>query len=387
MVYSKKTSKKIKVAWFASAFIGRKASGTAQTARKIVENLISNHPNDIQVILLAKNNNEVKLIRNESIFSELQVILLPQVRGNFLKSSRQFYKYCLINKNSDLDILHYSVPRVYPFYWFFPAKKIVCTFHAGGDVTAPRDFFSISREIYNLIIKFQWKKFAAIVADSEFASKEISTAYRIPYNYITKIYLGSDSLWKEFHEVIERDKNLVLVIGRWQNYKNIHTVINSFKNYEVFQNKKLRLKVIGKSGRKDNKLILDSLKDFPSNQIEIVEYLSDYELAREYRKASVVFHPSINEGFGLPAFEAFGEGARVVAHSGTPADEILNTQSGVIFQNMLDEKTVIASYRSILHEKFGDITGRRAFLESVNATWATSTKKYVELYKAIINLN
>jgi glycosyltransferase involved in cell wall biosynthesis len=180
---------------------------------------------------------------------------------------------------------------------------------------------------------------------------------------------------------------LVLVIGRWQKYKNIHTVINAFKNYEVTKNNKIKLKVIGKSGQKDNKFILDSLKDFPLNQIEIIEYLSDYELAREYRKASVVFHPSINEGFGLPAFEAFGEGARVIAHSGTPADEILSTQSGVMFQNMLDEKTVIASYRSILHEKFGDITGRRAFLESVNATWATSTKKYVELYKAILNLN
>jgi glycosyltransferase involved in cell wall biosynthesis len=381
------TSKKIKVAWFASAFIGRKSSGTAQTARKIVENLISNHSNDIEVILLAKNVYEVELIKNASIFSEQQVILLPQVRGNFLKSSRQFYRYCLTNKNSDLDILHYSVPRVYPFYWFFPAKKIICTFHAGGDVTAPRDFFSISREIYNLIIKFQWRKFAAIVADSEFASKEISAAYSIPYNYITKIYLGSDSLWKESHEEVERDKNLVLVIGRWQKYKNLHTVINSFKNYEVFQNKKLKLKVIGKGGKKDNKFILDLLKGFPSNQIEIIEYLSDCELAREYRKASVVFHPSINEGFGLPAFEAFGEGARIIAHSGTPAEEILHQQSGVIFQNMLDEKEVIESYRSILQEKFGDIAGRRAFLESVNATWATSTKKYAELYKAILKIN
>jgi glycosyltransferase involved in cell wall biosynthesis len=378
---------KIKVAWFASAFIGRKASGTAQAARKIVENLINNHSADIQVVLLAKNNYEIELIRNEKIFADQKVILLPQVRGNFLKSSRQFYKYCLNNKNSDLDILHYSVPRVYPFYWFFPAKKIVCTFHAGGDVTAPRDFFSISREVYNLIIKLQWKKFAAIVADSEFASNEISTAYKIHHKYITKIYLGADSLWSELDEEIKRDSNLVLIIGRWQKYKNIHTVINAFKNYEVTKNNKIKLKVIGKSGQKDNKFILDSLKDFPLNQIEIIEYLSDYELAREYRKASVVFHPSINEGFGLPAFEAFGEGARVVAHSGTPADEILNTQSGVIFQNMLDEKTVIESYRSILHEKFGDITGRRAFLESVNATWAASTKKYVELYKAILNSN
>ena len=55
----------------------------------------------------------------------------------------------------------------------------------------------------------------------------------------------------------------------------------------------------------------------------MVEYLSDQDLTKEYRKASVVFNPSINEGFGLPAFEAFAEGARLIVHSGTPADEIL----------------------------------------------------------------
>ena len=40
-----------------------------------------------------------------------------------------------------------------PFFWFFPAKKIICTFHAAGDITAPRDYFVISREVYNFIIK------------------------------------------------------------------------------------------------------------------------------------------------------------------------------------------------------------------------------------------
>lgn len=378
---------KIRVAWFSSGFIGRKASGTAQTARKIVEHLIKNHAENIQIILIAKTQKEFESIRHETIFSDVEIILLPQVKGTWLKSSRQFYKYCIANRDSNIDILHYSVPRVFPFYWLFPAKKIVCTFHAGGDITAPRDFFSLSREIYNLIIKLQWRKFAAIIADSEFALNEISSAYKIPNKYITKIYLGSDNLWGVKLDQIKKDMNLVLVIGRWQKYKNIHTIINAFKNFEIPKNQELLLKVIGKSGNKDNKLILNSLTDFPHDQIEIIEYLPDEELAREYRKASVVFHPSINEGFGLPAFEAFGEGARLIAHRGTPANEILHNQNGVIFEDMLNEKVVIDSYRTILKEKFGDIPTRRAFLESVDATWSSSAQRYVELYKTILNLD
>ena len=146
----------------------------------------------------------------------------------------------------------------------------------------------------------------------------------------------------------------------------------------------MKLKVIGKSGIKDNELILRALEDFPDNQIELIEYLSDYDLAREYRRASVVFHPSINEGFGLPAFEAFGEGARVIAHSGTPANQILISQEGTFFDNLLNERTVVDSYRKILTQNFGDVIQRRQFIKSIGATWESSTKKYVELYQNVL---
>jgi len=378
------SQKKIKVAWFASGFVGRHASGTAQTAKKIISNLINNHSSEVQIILFAKNADEIKLLKTEKLFSDVEIILLPKVYGKKFRSARQFYKFCIFGRKLGIDILHYSVPRVYPFFWLFPAKKIICTFHAGGDITAPRDYFVLSREIYNYIIKKQWKKFAAVVADSKFAADEIELAYHIPIEFIKIIYLGSDNLWGEIYDEIEKELNCVVIVGRWQRYKNLHTVINAFKKFEIPNNKNLRLKVIGKSGLKNNKLILDALEGFPKNQIELIEYLSDSDLALEYRRASVVFHPSINEGFGLPAFEAFGEGARVIAHTGTPANQILDSQEGVLFDNLLDETKVLESYRKILTLNFGNVTQRRLFIESINATWASSTKKYVELYQNIL---
>jgi glycosyltransferase involved in cell wall biosynthesis len=53
-----------------------------------------------------------------------------------------------------------------------------------------------------------------------------------------------------------------LVIGRWQTYKNLHTVISAFKKFIIPDNKNLTLKVIGKSGLKDNKLV----PPFPKNE-------------------------------------------------------------------------------------------------------------------------
>jgi len=381
---SSQANQKIRVAWFAASFIGRNASGTAQTARKLVSHLINHYSSDVEIILLAKNNLEVELIKNETVFAQVKIVIMPNVFGKWLKSSRQFYKYCLFRRNLKIDILHYSVPRVYPFFWFFPARRIICTFHAGGDVTAPRDYFSASREIYNLIIKKQWRKFHAIVTDSNFAANEITQAYKIPKKFIKTIFLGADNLWGVIEEDIEKDLNLVLIMGRWQLYKNLHTVINAFKKLEVPYNKDLRLKVVGKNGSIDTDLKKDALHGFPTNQIELIEYLSDEELAREYRKASVVFHASINEGFGLPAFEAFGEGARLVVHRGTPADEILSSQIGFSSNNLLDEQKVIESYRSVLTQSFGNVQKRRDFFRSIDATWVQATSKYVDLYKEVL---
>lgn len=376
--------KKIKVAWFASGFVGRNASGTAQVAKKTIINLILNYSNEVQIVLLAKTKSEILLIQNEKLYSGVEIILMPKVYGKKFRSSRQFYKFCIFKRKFDIDILHYSVPRVYPFFWLFPAKKIVCTFHAAGDVTIPGDFFSLSKNIYNYIVMKQWKKFAAIIAVSEFAANEISTAYGVPLKSISTIYNGADNLWGKFEENLEKNLNSVVVVGRWQTFKNLHSIISAFKKFEMQNNRNLKLKVIGRSGLKDNKLMLDALEGFPRNQIELIEYLSDSDLAREYRGASVVFHPSINEGFGLPAFEAFGEGARIVAHTGTPASRILNSQEGVVFGDLLDETQVVDSYRKILMQKFGNIIERRQFIESIGATWALSTKKYVELYQDVL---
>ena len=98
----------------------------------------------------------------------------------------------------------------------------------------------------------------------------------------------------------------------------------------------------------------------------------------------MVFHPSINEGFGLPAFEAFGEGARLVVHKGTPADEILSSQIGISSNNLLDEQKVIESYRSVLAQSFCNVQKRRDFMRSIDATWVQATEKYVALYNEVL---
>jgi glycosyltransferase involved in cell wall biosynthesis len=243
-----RSNKKIKVAWLASGFVGRNASGTAQTAKKIVEYLILNESNRVTVVLILKNETELKLVLADKILCKATKLMLPEVKGKFLKSSRQFYKYAFKNNSEKFDILHFSVARLYPFYWKFPARRFYCTFHAGGEFTVPSDNFVFSRKVYNFIAKRQWAKLDRIFADSEFGIKEIIEYYNIPRERINLVHLGADHLWdikpKRIH--LDKSKVNIAIIGRWQKYKNVHSILKSYLELNAPTKKNLHLFLIGK---------------------------------------------------------------------------------------------------------------------------------------------
>lgn len=373
---------RVRVAWFASAFVGRSASGTAQTARKIVEYVLLNESKRINLILIVKNDHELNLINNDVILSQASLILLPKVKGKLLKSSRQFYKYVLGNNLKHIDILHFSVARLYPFYWKFPAKKFFCTFHAGGEFSVPQQKFILSRFLYNFIAKVQWKNLDKVYADSEFGLLEIEKFYRIPRAKIDVIFLGSDHLWDLAPVKINLDRSKInlVIIGRWQYYKNVHSILLAFLNLDKYWSEKFHLYLVGKQNLPYKLEIQKIISQIPSTQLTLFDYLEDAQLKYLYNSAQLVIHPSINEGFGLPAFEAFGEGAPIAVHNGSPADYYLSSQSGVYVANMEDIDAITMLLKSSVNFQRSSEYKRRDFLIKNHMTWDQMCKQYVLAY-------
>lgn len=373
---------RIKVAWFASAFVGRSASGTAQTAKKLVEYVLLNESKRINLFLIVKDDYEISLINEDKILSQASIILLPKVKGSFLKSSRQFYKYVLRNNSKDIDILHFSVARLYPFYWKFPAKKFFCTFHAGGEFSVPQEKFILSRFLFNFIAKVQWKKLDRVFADSKFGSLEIEKFYGIPRAKIDIIFLGSDHLWNLTPVEVDLNshKTNLVIIGRWQYYKNVHSILKAFLNLDGYIAEKFHIYLVGKQNFLGKSQIQKIISQIPPKQVTLFNYLEDAQLKYLYKSAQLVAHPSINEGFGLPAFEAFGEGAPIAVHNGLPADYYLSSQSGVYVVNMEDIDSITMLLKNSVNFQRASEHERRNFLIKSNMTWDQMCKQYVLAY-------
>jgi hypothetical protein len=94
----------------------------------------------------------------------------------------------------------------------------------------------------------------------------------------------------------------------------------------------------------------------------------------------LVIHPSINEGFGLPAFEAFGEGSTIIVHSETPAAELLTKFPGVIVENL---ETVHGMKQAVHKSQLNfsiSINQRRSYIASIGATWEHMSSAYLRTY-------
>jgi len=374
----------IKVAFFGSAFAGRFASGTAQTTRKLIDYLIQNESSRIEVWLILKTEQDAQLIRKDLTLSRAKLIVLPQLTGKFLRSSRQYYSMVLKFRNQKLfDIVHYGVPRVYPFFWKFPARFHVCTFHAAGDITVKQEKFVLSKHAYNQIIKWQWRFFDKIYSDSNFASNEIAMNYRIPISRIEELVLGSDQLWKlqsESSPLIKPGKFNIVIVGRWQDYKNVHSPLIAFRDSSNPILRSANLILVGKSNQLGKSNVEKIVSEMTSFSLQVADFVPDQELKYLYENAQLVIHPSINEGFGLPAFEAFSLGAKLMVHHGTPADYYLSKFPGVYVGNLRETATIEKLVLLSMLESKIELEKRKGYLEDMQMTWDLAAANYVRSY-------
>jgi glycosyltransferase involved in cell wall biosynthesis len=377
--------KRIRIGWFAHTLVGREASGTGTVARNIAKTLIEKNRSEIETTLISKNSETRNLLLRDEVFSKINIVDLEPVRGSRLKFSRQYFFASRNKKLSDtnLDFLIFTVPRFFPYFWKFPSKKFICIFHAAGDITVKPDFFAVSRVIYNFIARNQWKKLSGIIAVSDRAKKEISLHYHIPEEYISVMLPGADHLW-DVKEKFPRNltfsehEKIILIMGRWQEFKNMHSMLNSIVNNLEFY-KSFKFVFLGKSNSVKSNFLKQDFSKLPRTMFISYDFLDDSELAWLYRNSYLVVHPSVNEGFGLPAFEAFAEGCRLLVHEGTPAADYLKKFDNVTVANLSDSSSILRAITSAVNSNTIPADKARRYLNSINAEWGLAANSFLKI--------
>lgn len=377
-------SKKIKVALMSYTMDNRKAKGTALYTKELVDGLLRNPKFDFYLVHYEKVD--------DPIYKKAQEILMPKVTlpyaSHFVSQLLFFWKY----RKNKFDIIHWFQPRVYPFYWFAPAKKIIVTMHGAGDISAPHNFI-FSRSIFNIVLKYFHKWVDMVIVVSNDAKREVVEYYDFSPDKVTSIYNGGGENYRPIekektHEIVKNkykiDGPYILDISRFIPHKNVTTLI---KAYELMRKKYSshieKLVVVGGSSNKNCEEYIIKAKSVFSEDIIFVDFIEQEDLNAIYSGAELFVFPSLSEGFGLPVLEAMASGTPVITSNVASMGEIGG--DAVITTNPLD----IDGLAKIMHDTLVD-TMKMAKMRELGLirakefTWAKMVKETEDLYARII---
>ena len=379
--------KKLKIALMSYAMDNRKAKGTALYTRKLIEGLLEDHRFDFYLVHYDKVS--------DPLYQKAKEIIMPKVAlpygSRFVSQMLFFWKY----RKEKFDIIHWFQPRVYPFYSFAPAKKIIVTMHGAGDITAPNRFV-FSRLMFNIVLKYFHKSIDKVIAVSGHAKSEIIKYYNFSSDKVISIYNGGGEDYKQIDkmealkvvgEKYKINSPYILDVSRFLPHKNVVTLI---KAYDIFRKKyperQEKLVIVGtQSSKRRDEFIARENSTFGSDII-FIDFVESGDLNAIYSASELFVFPSLDEGFGLPVLEAMASGTPVITSNVASMGEIGG--EAVLLISPLDPEALATAIHSVLTDQ----TRKNKMIElglsrAKNFTWSEMVQKTKDLYEEIVKIS
>lgn len=203
----------------------------------------------------------------------------------------------------------------------YPGVPTVVAIHDISYERYPEFFGRLELFKNRLLIRDAARRATHVVTLSEHARREIVELYGVDPERITVVYGGVAPVFQagdDRHREPLRGRELrLLAVGTLQPRKNLLRLLEAVRAVAAIR--PARLGVVGPDGFQADRIRAAAGDGAP---VDVLGYLSDEELAAEYRRADVFVYPSIYEGFGLPVVEAMASGTPTVTTTGGSLPEI-----------------------------------------------------------------
>lgn len=329
----------------------------------LVDGIFSNN------VYLSKIKKEVKKVLPDFNFPHKNIVL--------------FYLNSIFDnknlKDGNFDVLHATYYDPY-FLSKLEGKPYVVTVY---DMTHEL-FTKESRGLVKKTLEYKRKTICnanKIIAISKNTKKDLISLYGIPESKVEVIYLGNPLEGVVPSKVMGLPKKYLLFVGNRQGYKNFTLFVKAVAPI-LKQDKSISLVCAG-GGRfssKENKL-LSNLEI--SNQVKQISFSLDGELAYIYSNALVYVLPSLYEGFGMTALEAFSMGCPVVASNNSSIPEVCG--KATIYINLKDIKSIQDGIKKAITSKTTrDNLIKLGYSQVKKFSWARTMTQTLRLYKNLL---
>lgn len=295
----------------------------------------------IDHLLKIDTKNHYTLFFNDPHFDEFTPPRpgVEKVRANIPHYSfAEQWKYWRILSGSNLDVMHfthfnapilYRKPSVVTIHdltlTLFPGKKMVAAWHRLG---------------YNVTIRCVVNKARRIIAVSEHTAKDLTRLLHVDRSKIRVIHEGVSAgfhpikdahLLETFREDYGLTKPYLLYTGVWRNHKNLVNLIRAFGILKRDYDFPGWLVITGKEDPWYPEVRQTVAEEKLEGEVRFTGLIPEEDLVLLYNAALVYVLPSLYEGFGLPALEAFASGVPLAASQSSSLPEICGENNAVFF--------------------------------------------------------
>lgn len=204
-----------------------------------------------------------------------------------------------------------------------------------------------------------------IIAVSQYAKEEFSTAMHFPARNIQVIHHGVDH--EIFNQVVDDNEDgrpYFLHVSSFQPKKNIPRIVKAYHALECPDKPRLLI-------------VCPGMPEMPLPQgVEVMrQALSHEQLVGYYRSALAFLFPSLHETFGMPILEAMASGCPVVTSNVTACPEVAGDSAILVSPGSIPEMT--DALRRIIQDRDYRLDLREKGLRrAASFSWSESARSH-----------
>jgi glycosyltransferase involved in cell wall biosynthesis len=298
--------------------------------------------------------------------------------------------------------------------WFQKCDVILCTdyvvplfshcvsvpvFHDSSFWNRPQDYNWLWRSIFTYLARAAAKKAPIIITESLSSRKSLVMATGFPAEKFAVIYLApkNDTLMKVdqylSREILSRylipaGVPFILHVGVMEKRKNLVRLVDAFSKVRPKLENNLLLVLIGQKGPKidsdDSKNIENAIRRNGVEKFVILPgYVPDNELPSFYQNASLYAFPSLREGFGLPALEAFANGVPLIAANASSLPEVVG-DAALLFNPEQPEEIEDAILRVVSDMQLRKDLVERGHKQLGNYSWEKTARQILTIIETVV---
>lgn len=297
-------------------------------------------------------------------------------------------------QKENLDVLH-SMSGLNRIPMGYGGKTIV-TFHDMSMFTIPEYLPAVKRTKNIAVARLMGKKADKVIAVSNSIKEELKKFLNTGEEKISVIYSGLDSRFFE-QSVIDASKMLgkyditkkyILFLGTLEPSKNIARLLEAFAKFKNSQKQKnsgkfeYQLVLAGKRGWLSQEY-LHMIKDLGLvKDVVFTGYIIGDELVPLFAGAEFFVMPSLYEGFGMTALEAFATKTPAILGQVASLPEIAG--DAAFFVNPMDTNEIADAITRFANDKeLRESFGQKGLEQAKKFDWEKTARETLEIYKSL----